>query len=150
MRGAKVHLQKDESVKPALIDTDILSLFLRGHPSVVQSFSAYVQEYGGVNLCILSYYEIVSGLKHRDAKKQLDSFQDFIQYNSILLLTEQSVLVAADIYAELRRRGDPVDDIDILIAAVAKAHGLVMVTHNTGHFRRIPGLELEDWSLQEN
>ena len=38
------------------------------------------------------------------------------------------------------------DDIDLLIAGVAIANGLVMVTHNQNHFGRIPQLECQDWS----
>jgi tRNA(fMet)-specific endonuclease VapC len=59
-------------MKAALIDTNILSLFFRGHPQVVGKFETYLKEYEAINLSIITYYEIVSGLKHRDAHKQLD------------------------------------------------------------------------------
>jgi tRNA(fMet)-specific endonuclease VapC len=36
-------------------------------------------------------------------------------------------------------------DFDLAIAATALAHGLTMVTHNTRHFNRVPGLVLDDW-----
>jgi tRNA(fMet)-specific endonuclease VapC len=35
--------------------------------------------------------------------------------------------------------------MDLLIASVALAHDLTLVTHNTGHFQEMPGLRLEDW-----
>ena len=35
---------------------------------------------------------------------------------------------------------------DMLIAAIAMAHNLIVVTHNTKHFGRIPGLKIEDWT----
>jgi tRNA(fMet)-specific endonuclease VapC len=46
----------------------------------------------------------------------------------------------------LREKGQPIDDIDLLIAGTAMANGLVVVTHNRKHFDRIMGLEIEDWS----
>jgi len=49
--------------------------------------------------------------------------------------------------AELARRGRPIGPNDTLIAAIALAHDLVLVTHNTEEFRRVPGLTLEDWQL---
>ena len=52
----------------------ILSLFFRNQPLVVENFNAYIQEYGKINISIITYYEIVSGLKHRDAQKQLNQF----------------------------------------------------------------------------
>ena len=56
---------------------------------------------------------------------------------------------AADAYgrirADLERRGLPIDANDLLIAAIAVANGLTLVTHNHSDFSRIPGLNLEDW-----
>ncbi|WP_017749548.1 hypothetical protein, partial [Scytonema hofmannii] len=48
-------------MKPALVDTNILSLFFRNHPLVVENFDAYIKEYGKINISIITYYEIISG-----------------------------------------------------------------------------------------
>ena len=52
-------------------------------------------------------------------------------------------------YAQLRaaceRNGTPVGDMDLLIAATAKANNLIVATLNTNHFHAIPGLTVEDW-----
>ena len=45
----------------------------------------------------------------------------------------------------LRRTGTPLADLDLQIASIALSRGLLLVTHNTGHFARIPGLVLADW-----
>ena len=45
----------------------------------------------------------------------------------------------------LRRGGVTVDSVDLMIASVALAHGLTLVTHNTADFAGIPGLALENW-----
>jgi tRNA(fMet)-specific endonuclease VapC len=34
---------------------------------------------------------------------------------------------------------------DLLIAAIALANGVTLVTHNTDEFKRVPELTLEDW-----
>ena len=131
-------------MKPVLVDTDILSLFLRGNTSVKAHFADYVQEYDQLNLSIITYYEIVSGLKHRDAQKQLSIFLAFVQRNSVLSLTEKSVTASADQYARLRKAGQSIDDIDLLIAGIALANNLTVATHNRDHFKRIEGLEIVD------
>jgi tRNA(fMet)-specific endonuclease VapC len=133
-------------MKPALIDTDILSLFFRGDSRVVACFEAYLTEHGRIIFSIITYYEVVSGLKHRDARRQLEKFLEFAMHSVILPLTEEAALISADIYADLRKKGQPIDDIDILIAGIAIANNLIVVTHNQSHFGRIEGLEVQDWS----
>jgi len=133
-------------VKPSLIDTNILSMFFKNHPIVSSHFKSYLSEYPSVNLSILTYFEIVSGLKHRDAQHRLDIFLAFVRKNTLLHLTEQSVIISGDIYARLRKAGNPIDDIDLLIAGIAIENKLVLITNNRKHFERIPQLEIMDWS----
>ncbi|MGB3205052.1 MAG: type II toxin-antitoxin system VapC family toxin [Crinalium sp.] len=133
-------------MKPALIDTNILSFFFRNHSLVVERFQAYLKEQDKINISIITYYEIVSGLKHRDAQKQLASFQEFVSYNTVLPVTTSSATISADIYANLRNKGTPIDDIDILIAGIAIANDLMIVTNNIRDFGKIEDLEIQDWS----
>ena len=53
--------------------------------------------------------------------------------------------IAGRIDADLMARGLRIGPYDTLIAAVALAHGLTLVTHNTAEFSRSAGLRLEDW-----
>ncbi len=61
-------------------------------------------------------------------------------------LTTSSVTISADIYANLRNKGTPIDDIDILIAGIAIANNLIIVTNNLRDFEKIESLEIQDWS----
>ena len=132
-------------MKQVLIDTDILSLFLRNHPNVVDHFRKYLDDYEKISFSIITYYEIISGLKYRDAKKQLDSFLKFTEYNSVLPITLDSIDKSAEIYTDLRKKGNLIDDIDILIAGIAISNDLELISHNQSHFERISGLKLGDW-----
>jgi tRNA(fMet)-specific endonuclease VapC len=51
----------------------------------------------------------------------------------------------ARLRADLERRGCVIGDRDMMIAATALAHGLVLVTDNDAEFSRIPGLRVENW-----
>ncbi len=57
--------------------------------------------------------------------------------------------VAADYYAVIRtdlaNKGTPIGGNDLVIAAIVLANGLTLVTHNTGEFGRVEGLQIEDW-----
>ena len=46
---------------------------------------------------------------------------------------------------ELECGGTPIGPIDLMIAAIAMAHDLVLITSNTREFGRVVGLEIEDW-----
>jgi tRNA(fMet)-specific endonuclease VapC len=52
---------------------------------------------------------------------------------------------AGVIRAELASRGTPIGPYDVLIAGQAVARDLILVTHNTREFGRVPGLQIEDW-----
>lgn len=46
---------------------------------------------------------------------------------------------------ELDRAGTPIGPNDLLIAATARAHRAILVTHNTREFSRVAELRIEDW-----
>jgi tRNA(fMet)-specific endonuclease VapC len=52
---------------------------------------------------------------------------------------------AGRVRAYLAGLGTPIGPNDLLIAAIALANGLTLVTHNTSEFSRVPGLNIEDW-----
>lgn len=76
---------------------------------------------------------------------ELQAFDRLCAGSRIVPLTDEAVVKASEIYAELRRRGQPIGDADILIAASALVNGLQLVTNNEDHFTRIPGLIVENW-----
>lgn len=96
-------------------------------------------------ISIITYYELLRGLKELSNPRKLADFDDLIRRLSVRLLTQRVMWIAAELYVELRRRGEPLEDADILIAATARAHDLVLVTDNEAHFQRIQGLGLENW-----
>lgn len=130
---------------PAVLDTDILSAILKKDPAVLPRARAYLSEHGHFTLSILTRYEIMRGLKAKSATTQLAAFELFCAQNEILPLTDAVVTEASDIYADLTRRGEPIGDADILIAASALVRGWAVVTNNERHFRRISGLQVENW-----
>ena len=132
--------------KEVLVDSDILSYFFRGDRQVFLKFSEYSEYFDTINISILTYYEIVSGLKFRDSRKRLGEFKEFVIDSCLILpLTEESVEISSDIYSKLRKEGTPIDDVDLLIAGTAINYNLIMVTNNVKHFGRINSLEIENW-----
>jgi len=129
----------------ALIDTDILSYYFKGDPIVVSNFQKYLAQYDIIEISLITYYEIMSGLSYKSALKQLEIFNDFVTENIVIPATEESCKISSDIYSDLRIKGELIDDIDLLIAGIAIENELTLVTNNTNHFSRIKDLHLENW-----
>jgi tRNA(fMet)-specific endonuclease VapC len=60
---------------------------------------------------------------------------------------DQTAQVYGQIRADLEAKGTPIGPNDTLIAAIALAHDLTLVTHNSSEFSRVPGLKLVDWHV---
>ncbi len=131
----------------ALIDTDILSYYFKGDPIVVDNFKKYLAHYDIIEISLITYYEIMSGLLHKDALKQLEIFNDFVSENIVIALTEESCKISSEIYSKLRINGELIDDIDLLIAGIAIENEMTLVTNNENHFGRIHGLKIENWKM---
>ena len=134
-------------MKPSMLDTDILSEFLRGNPKVISKVEEHLSEYGFVSLSIITYYEILNGLLYKDARKQLKSFEDFVALNKVIPLTLPMAKAASIIQADLRKKGTEIGHTDTLIAGIAITSELQLVTNNTDHFKRIKGLEISNWKI---
>jgi len=134
-------------MKRALIDTDILSYYFKGNPIVIKHFESYLDFFDSIEICLITYYEIASGLLAKNAFNQLQVFERFVDENKVIPLSEKSSKISADLYAKLRQTGNIVDDIDLLIAGVAIENELVLITNNQKHFGRIPNLKIENWTL---
>lgn len=145
--GEKALSSQEGILKQVLIDTDIISFFFRGNEKVKEHFQVYLKNFERINICIITYYEILSGLKYRDSKKLLTSFLKFLDHNNIIPLTQNSVDVSASIYASLRKKGILLDDVDLLIAGISISNDMTLITHNTKHFYRIDNLDIEDWTV---
>ena len=128
-----------------VLDTDILSALMRHEPLAIQHAGAYLAEYRQLTISIITRYEVLRGLKAKGASRQVQTFDLFCETCRVLPITDDVVVTAADIYADLRARGEPIGDADILIAASALAHGCGVASQNVGHFGRIHGLHVENW-----
>jgi len=133
-------------VKRYLLDTNILSYFVKGiHPALQRRMArAFQAEDIAISAIARAEMRYGQGLMATDDKRRA---------RVDLLLAEMPTLpwtpAAADHYGQikalLQRQGLPIGEMDTQIAAHALAEDLILVTHNTRHFKSVPGLKLEDW-----
>ena len=129
-----------------LLDSDILSLYFKRHPIVVPAAQDYLLHNFVFTFSVITRFEILRGMKTRNASSQLMAFDSFCKNNEIIELNDKIVVRAADIYSDLHRTGQLIGDADILIAATALENDMAVVTNNQTHFNRISGLTLLNWS----
>ena len=128
-----------------LLDTDSLSFLRQGHPKISEHATEYIARHSQLAFTELTWYEAIRGYRAIDAKKQLAAFEDFCNYCLILPLDRKALDIAANIYVDLRKRGELIGEVDILISGIALKNDMGIVTCNTDHLIRISNLHIEDW-----
>jgi tRNA(fMet)-specific endonuclease VapC len=69
---------------------------------------------------------------------------DALQF-AVLEFDKEDARQAGEVRAVLASRGTPIGPYDVLVAGQAKARNLILITHNTDEFERVPGLRFDDW-----
>ena len=124
-----------------LVDSDWLIDAFLGIPTAVNLLARLRGE--GLAVSIISYGELLEGaLGAPDPEAELARFRRFLARLAVLPLDEATMERFARIRAELRRRGQLIPDLDLLIAATALDADLTLVTRNVRHFERIAELKL--------
>jgi tRNA(fMet)-specific endonuclease VapC len=130
----------------ALLDTDILSEVLkRKVPHVLQAAGQYLAVHQRLSFSAMTVYEILRGLRARQATRQLSQFLHTVGTSDVHPVSLSVLQRAAELWAEARSGGHPHNDADLIIAATALEAERVLVTGNTSHFAWINGLRLADW-----
>ena len=127
-----------------MFDTDTISFFIKDNPKNIRLM---VAKHGKDEFCIsaITMAELYFGLK-RNYSKQLDFwFHIILGKFKVIEFDDSSASIYGDIRALLEKSGEPLGNMDMLIAASALKAGAVLVSHNIRHFSKIKGLKVEDW-----
>lgn len=132
-------------MQKSLVDTDILSYYLRASPAVSARAAAYISEFGQLTFSVISVTEITYGWHRLGRSTRLTEFRQLCTHSEVLPLTQAVAERAGTVRASLESVGRTVPLADLFIAATALEAGLVLVTNNTRHFTHIPNLALDNW-----
>ena len=100
---------------------------------------------GQIAISVITAAEIEFGARKRGSAKLKALIDLFREMYPVVEWTAEAVPVYAEIRCALEKSGTPIGDLDMLIAATAKQGDYTLVTNNTEHFRRVPGLKVENW-----
>ncbi len=128
-----------------LLDTNAWIAFLNPGESPVKARIGQ-EAPGSIWLCDIVKAELYYGaFKSQRRESNLALLDELFSLFASLGFDGEAARHFGRVRAELARKGKPIGPYDMQIAAIALAHGLTLVTHNTSEFGRIDGLRLEDW-----
>ena len=129
------------------LDTNICIYHFR-HPSgaAADKINFYGNSY--IKLPSIVKAELLTGaMKSVKPNKELERVMTFCEPFEIVPFDDSMTKIYGEIRADLERTGRRIGFNDLIIAAIVKSLGGVLVTNNINEFSRINGLLLDDWTL---
>jgi len=102
---------------------------------------------GDLGLSIVTVAELAYGVaKSSQPERNREALEEFLLPLEIAEFDSDAARAYGLVRANLESRGTPIGSLDTLIGAHALSLGVTLVTNNTREFKRIPTLQLADWS----
>jgi tRNA(fMet)-specific endonuclease VapC len=130
-----------------LLDTNTCIRYLNGRsPNVVAKVRATAPS--DIVVCSVVKAELFAGAaKSQHPTQNLAIQQAFLNQFVSLPFDDAAAAIYGTTRAALEKAGTPIGPNDMLIAAIALANHVILVTHTTREFGRVAGLVLEDWEI---
>ena len=128
-----------------LLDSNVcIHLLNEKHSEIERYFRSHSP--AEIALCSIVKAELLFGARYSlRAEANLQRLKLFFAPLASLPFDDRCAEEYGQIRADLTGQGKLIGPNDLLIAAIARAHDAILVTHNTNEFGRIIGLRLEDW-----
>ena len=131
-----------------MLDTNICIYILKKHPAhVLKKFLMFDELF----ISTIVYSELQYGIELSPDKVKAIRFNQLLDFTALLNIKSWDQNAAnyyAKIRAELKKSGNIIGNMDMLIAAHALASNATLITNNTKEFGRISELKLENWANQ--
>ncbi len=129
------------------LDTNACIRYLNGKAQAIRHKLPTVPAHD-IIVCSIVRGELAYGAaKSQTPAKSAAKQQRFFKPYATLPYDDLAAAEFGRIRATLEVSGTPIGPYDMQIAAIALVHGLILVTHNTREFGRIPTLKIDDWEI---
>ena len=128
-----------------LLDTNICIYIINERPQqVLEHFSRLALTEIGISS--ISVGELAFGVAKSRSARNRTALESFLLPLEVAEFDMSAAFAYGDLRAELERRGEPIGPVDLQIAAHALSLKIILVTNNAREFRRVPGLNIENWA----
>ncbi len=129
-----------------LLDTNIcISLIRKSPPAVLKQVQA--RQLGEIAISTITLAELEYGIARSNyPDRNRVALMEFVLPFTILDFDQRASAEYGPIRSRLEAKGKPIGPMDLLLAAQAVSHGLILVTNNEREFRRVEGLGVENWA----
>jgi tRNA(fMet)-specific endonuclease VapC len=128
-----------------LLDTNVCIKYLNGSSESVKRHIKKLHP-SEIVICSVVKSELFAGAyKSKNKEKTLDKLKIFFSPLKSLPFNDEAAEAYDKIRADLEKKGTPIGPYDLQIASIAVFNDLTLVTHNKREFRRVEGLDIEDW-----
>lgn len=130
-----------------LLDTNVcIRLLANSHQKVRQQYVAAGSTQ--VAICSIVKAELFYGAhKSQRIQANIAAINHFVSPLISLPFDDTAANIYGQIRVQLESKGTPIGPNDLMIASIALANNLTLVTHNTREFSRVANLQIEDWEL---
>ena len=127
-----------------MLDTNICIYVQKNkHPKVLKQFR---ENFSQICISAVTYAELAVGVEKSEQKeKNSIALHDFTKFLNVVPFDIEAAKEYGTIRVELEKSGKVIGNNDMMIAASAKVHNMILVTNNVREFERVSGLRLENW-----
>ena len=128
-------------MKSYLLDTSVIIDYLRGNPEVVSLLNSLEGNIYSSYICMAELYEGVNRVSNSKKMAQI-VMSFFATLSGIFGVDEQIAQKFGQIRADLKKKGNVIEDLDLFLATTCLVNDLTLITQNKKHFNRIDSLSL--------
>ncbi len=128
------------------LDTDIIIDFFRKDKQTLQKIGLLEKQGMDLSMTTISSFEIWRGTLQPQGRESVQEVNHFLENITLFDFTLDASKKSAEIFEQLKSQGGMIELTDIMIAAICISKNEPLLTRNTKHFERIPGLKLEPFS----
>lgn len=131
-----------------MLDTNICIFAIRNsNDNVLKKFHDHLDD--ELYISSITLAELMYGVeKNRKPEQNRNALLQFLTLIDIKEFSEKAAIEYGKIRAFLENQGTPIGPLDTLIAAHAVSENMILVTHNTKEFLRVPDLTVENWTFE--